>query len=181
MGFFELLGFIIMAFVLISPIFKKIKEEGMVDVQGKQGEDKDDELYEREEIVKEFLKSLDMEIEEEKVKPPPPPPPPARGKRVSRAEARKEKFAFKGNLSSRHQKSSIEGRHLGSSIKDDGGAHLVSDRIAEVPRNKAYMLKSGKTEPNINISFSDREARRKLLLMHEVMSPPVCLRVNYKW
>ena len=121
------------------------------------------------------------EIEELAPKPPPPPPPPIPEKRMTRAEAREKKFAFKGKLAQRHQHSKIEDRHIKSRIKDDGGAHLVSKNIAEVPRNEAYVIKSGRKDSIINVRFNDKLHRRNLLLMHEVMSPPISLRTDQKW
>lgn len=183
MSFFELIGFVIMAFVLISPIIKKIKEEGIGDTRDQMNDDEDrvEEKHEREEIVKEFLKSLDMDFEEEKVKPPPPPPPPAPGKRMTRAQARKEKFAFKGKLTDRHQTSSIEERHVNTRVEEGGGNHLVSARFSEMPKNKAYVIKERKAGSTLNGRFLDKAARRDLLLMHEVMSPPRSLRTEQKW
>ena len=182
MDFFEFLGFIIMAVVLISPIFKKIKEERLGEAVASGQEDGVEEKHEREELVKEFLKSLDMDFEEEKAKPPPPPPPPpVPGKRKTRAEARKEKFAFKGKLSDRHHKSSIEERTVSTSVEDDGGDHLVSEKFAEIPKNKAYVLKERKEGSTLDGRFHDKASRRDLLLLHELMSPPKSLRMDQKW
>jgi hypothetical protein len=184
MDLFELIGFIIMAVVLISPIVKKFKEEKLL--RGNQTVfDKGEQIEvvkDREDVIKEFLKSIDLDIEEEKKTPPsPPPPPPLPSRKVSREEARNAKFAFKGQLSQRHQKSSIEDRHIETNIKDDGGAHLVSKAIAEVPKNQAYSLKEHNPQSYIRTRIVDRESRRDLLLMYEVLSPPLSMRMDVKW
>lgn len=185
MDLIEVVGFIFMIFVMMFPIFKKTMEERLLTEEEKalsrenppKAPRSKEQVKHEQNIVKEFLESLDIDFDEEEFsqKPPsPPPPPPPPKVAPNEGERRKEKFHFESNLGERHNVSKLRSRQLSSSLSSRPKS-LSSDRFKKEERDKNYSVH---TEKNSRVKdlLNKKLSLKEMILMQEILSSPKSLR-----
>lgn len=175
----EVIGFLIIILVVASPVIKKILEDGRKKkIPPEQSEKKVKRSKVQVDVVKDFLKSLDISFDEEESKVVKPPPPPMLKEEIlTKEELRKRKFHFEGKLEGYHQKSEIENRHIKSNISED--LNLGDIKIGNLEKflNQEYQ-ESVEEESLISLEIATLQEPRNLLLMHEIFSSPMALRME---
>ncbi len=167
----EFVGFIIMVLVLVYSSIKRVMEEKR---RQEHPEEYAEEKRKKEEAFKEFIKSMQIEVEEESlIKTPPPPPilkraPP---KRVARPKkAGHESFGFESNIEKRGDITQMDERHIHSSIEDLEGKSLVSSRLSAM-QDTAH---AGRLEGSSKAAklLNKLPSQKDMVVLHEVFGPP---------
>lgn len=186
MDFLETLGFFLILLVLFIPIFKKTKDE----VQKEEKKIDPSLRKDKKNLLKEFLTSLDIDLEEEELpkNPPPIPPPPPSSPTVKEhvsqlKEGCKEKFRFQNNIANYENKEGISTRHLKSSIEKRSSKDIVSERFQKGDFQEAYEKDKRTSTSSIRNKINFLDSKREAIIMYELFSSPVGLRTDKfsKW
>lgn len=165
MNLIELLGFVIVLAAMAIIMFKRAYEDYK---KRKNPEEYEEEERKKEEALKQFLKSLDIEVETEEeaeavIASEPPPPP---GRSVA------DEFAFERPLEERHQASAIEDRLF--SVALDKRYEIPRKRVAtpsmRMPSSRdAYLIEGRSTHV---WRLLKKGHLKDAILLREIIGPP---------
>jgi len=189
MSLIEFIGFIISVTAMIFLLVRRAWEERH---RRKHPEEFKDEQQRQEQTLKQFLKSLDIDMEdEEEFSPPPkprveqpvePPPPPhemqAQAKPKPHRLLQEDEYRFRDKIESYHPESKIEKRKLKIRIDDRykgfTGEHIVSPELSEKPEvyHAIEKLKSSRARRLV----TQLHSRKDMIVYQEIMNPPISMR-----
>lgn len=185
MDFTEIVGFLITMAAILYMFIKRAK-----DVRKSPSTPEDsahEEEQEQAEILKDFLKSLEVDMDESQdfkslpkpktAKPEPPPRIPHEAKPKLKPAYKRdsfdEEFKFRSDLDDLQMKTNIEERKLKLSIKNkyegDYGEHLLS---AEFRGEKKPQLIGYKNASHIKSLIRSLPSKKDIVLLHEILEKP---------
>lgn len=182
MDFSEIVGFLITILAIIYIFVKRAQDTR------KRSQTHEDESYEghhQEEKLKDFLKSLEIDMEDsEDFTPPPAPKAPIpkplpvhreapKPKPVHKRNPLQEEFKFRSDMDDFQLKTNIEGRKYKVNIKnkyEEGyGEHLLSP---EFRGEKIIHLMGYKRSSRIKKLIRSLPSKKDMVLLHEVLDKP---------
>lgn len=176
MDFSEIIGFLIAVAALIYMFIKRAQ-----DARRRSENKEEDEEHGHEDRLKDFLKSLEIDMDEsEDFRPPPkvskPKPVPVYREEPRIIEKKKplhEDFKFRSDLEDFQMKTNIEERKLKVNIKNryeaNYGDHLVRP---EFRGEKMPHLIGYKKASRIKNLIRDLPSKKDLILLHEILEKP---------
>lgn len=190
MTLIEFIGFLVSIFTLFFLYIKKNREERR---RRQHPEQNESEEAGSEDALKDFLRSLEMdmdEMEENQKKQirqppsPPPLPPVVNPKKTStkpekRLRTVQDEFSYKTKIEDFRQVSAVEERNFQPGITnkqfEDFGAHVVSEDL-NVKNARAYQITDSLTESRLSKFVHQIPSRRDLLIYQEIMMRPKAFR-----
>ena len=177
MDFTQFLGFLIavgaMFFLMVRRAMEEVKRR------------KNPELYEAEQrkqkdVLKNFLKSLEVDMEEDeevpaiskrRVEPPPPPPAMVKKQKPKRAS---EDYKFTDKLENYKPEPSIEKRKLKTNI-EDRYRDFSGERVISGQRD-AYALKKMEQPSRAHQLLTQVQNKKNMVILYEILHKPKGLR-----
>jgi hypothetical protein len=186
MDLIEFIGFVITFFIFVVLMLKRSYERWkryqFPDEEEGGGEPKDQEQQ-----LKDFLKSLEEDMEEVKVERPLPPippkpkiikpPPKAPVEKPKPPKPLKPVGALATSVDKRTLATKVDKRHLETRIEDRfAGTTVVSDHFQQAPEYDPYRLKKKGKEARIRKLLGGLKSTKDMVLLHEILSRPRSLR-----
>jgi hypothetical protein len=184
MDFSEVIGFLVTIAAILYMFIKRIQHDRVKRTREYEHEDEEQNDEER---LKDFLKSLDIDMEESKdFKPPSPPPKPVVIKpKVNQPfykQVKQEKtsqkrvdhnYSFKSSFDDVQSTNAIENRKFKDNISDKypsyDGDHLVREEFKH--RNISEKI-NYKRSSRIKTLISDLPSKKEMIILNEVLNQP---------
>lgn len=177
LGFFETIGFFWILAVVIGPILKRVRDELIENLKEEQehsAKTKDrsiDAEDKRPDVLREFLKSLDLDLEEpsqrEPLQGPPPPPPILKPKAEKKVQA-KAKFQFKSSFEKKE--GGLSEHHLETSISKNDS--IVSERFQNQNVYKEYEKPTKDETSRVEELINEQENLSNSIYFHAILAKP---------
>ena len=182
MSFIEFIGFVISMVALIFLFSKKIFDQRRARLNPEESEREEEEQKRN---LKEFLRSLEIDMEDqEQFKPPPPPPkitppqPPKerpRGQQKPRPASRVLNDPFKAKLEQRQFETAIEKRGFKTNIEDrfyqSFDERLLSSDFRKASTDAYDVILFDQT-PRIQHLVGQLPSLREMIIIREIIGPP---------
>lgn len=170
MDFFQFIGFIIILIFAFFLAYKRIKEERL---RRKNPEKFEEERREQQAKLKNFLKSLEVDMEEEEIprpkpSPPPKPKPPAPKPKPHRTVG--NEFSYKADLDKYKSKVDLEGFKYKTTLED---RYKRQPKPTDAP---AYEVAYKEGPPRIRTLLERLSSKKEMVLFQIIMEPPKGLR-----
>lgn len=188
MSLVEFIGFIVSLAAMIFLIVKRVWDE----TQRRRNPEKyAHETEEQEQTLKEFLKSLDMDLNSEKGVPPQHPSVAKPKKAVKTPyiasssaphKQKVDKFQFKSSLDDHHQETSIEKRTLKTSIRDPYRDHIEEEILSSEFRKgekSAYEIINVRKKSRASKIIHGLPSAKDMLVIKEIFGPPKSMRRGF--
>ena len=168
----EFIGFFIAIFFLVAASLRKRWEDR--DRQ-EHPENYKEEPAQEQQLLRELLKEMNVELEEEpqqppdppvkQVAPPAPPTAPAR-KRVS------EDYDFHSNIESRSKETHIEDRTLNIHVGDEWKKNLGQLDLQDNPKQDMYEFHRERSKARAKQLLEGLDSKQDMILLHTILGPP---------
>jgi hypothetical protein len=182
MNFIEFVGFIISFLFFLVLIMRRTYERWKKTKFPEEGETAEEETSDHKQQLKDFLKSLDVdmeEIEEEKKRPMPPQvPPPAPFKEKPPApKPLKPVGALVTAVDKQNFETHMDKRHLETKEEDRfAGAKIVSSYFREPAAADPYHIKKQAGRSAVRKPLYRVKNRQDMVILHEIIGRPKALR-----
>lgn len=193
MSLIEFIGFIISLVALIVLYVKRVREDRYRRAHPEEFEGEDKEQGDQ---LRDFLRSIDMDMEDDKRRPVPPPPKPQQASK-QKAVPKKKKEPVQSYTPARTQKSSSENYQHNTSVEDKKRDSIRDQRRLQMDINERHDDPFGKRQGLVDLSkpqsssyevikistrnralesMKQLKSKKDLVILSEIINPPKALR-----
>jgi hypothetical protein len=200
MGAQEIFSLVLIFIILLITVVKSMQDK-MIRERAEQEryrpsephEKKNKPLFDKENILKDLLKTLDLDIEDEDEETvlekrerhrrhaPPPPPPPVYKRPMSVPTQQKDlekSFEFMSTMDDYNFEIKADKRKFITSLDGEAGEHLIDSELLYKPQQEEYIIREEEEPPYIQKVFSSLDNPRDFIILKEVLSPPKSLAIE---
>ena len=179
----QIIGFIISVLAILYIVTKRVKEERL---RKEHPEEYEKEQQKQEANLKQFLKSLDVEMEDKKMNPPPKPVQKLTASQASKTVKKEnlppkpqrivsDEFIYKSDLDNVHLKNDISQRKIHSHIEDKYtdiyGERVVSVDLREVSNRTYEVIQKIRVSRGEKL-LQSMPTKKNMVILYEIYGTP---------